>query len=44
MFWFFGPGAYGILVPQTGIEPTHPVLEGGVLNTGCHGSPLVPHT
>ena len=44
MFCFFGPGAYGILVPQTGIEPTHPVSEGEVLNTDCQGSPLIPHT
>ena len=43
-FVFFGPGAYGILVPQTGIELTHPVSEGKVLNTDCQGSPLIPHT
>ena len=35
MFWFFGHGACGILVPQPGIEP--PALEGEVLTTGPPG-------
>ena len=34
----FGPWAFsithGILVPQPGIEPTSPALEGGFLTTG----------
>ena len=34
MFWFFGPGACGILAPQPGIEPAPPALEGKVLTTG----------
>ena len=29
-FGFFGCKACGILVPQPGIEPTHPVLEGSL--------------
>ena len=28
MFCFFGCEACGILVPQQGIEPAHPALEG----------------
>ena len=31
------PVAYGILVPQPGIEPESPELEGGVLTTGPPG-------
>ena len=31
------PAACGILVPQPGIEPTSPALEGGVFNTGPPG-------
>ena len=31
--WAF-PIACGILVPQPGIEPTSPALEGGFLTTG----------
>ena len=34
MFWFFGREAGGILVPQPGIGPTSPALEGGFLTTG----------
>ena len=34
MFWFFGRKACGILVPQPGIDPTPPALEGEVLTTG----------
>ena len=34
---FFGHVACGILVPQPGIEPTPPALEGGVLTTGPPG-------
>ena len=37
MFWFFGPEANGILVPQPGIEPRPPALEGEVLTTGAPG-------
>ena len=32
-FFFFGPEACGILVPQPGIKPTPPALEGEVLAT-----------
>ena len=31
------PAACGILVPQPGIEPMSPALEGGVLTTGPPG-------
>ena len=31
------PTAHGILVPQPGIEPTSPALEGGFLTTGPPG-------
>ena len=31
--------ACGMLAPQPGIKPTHPALEGKVLNTGLLGSP-----
>ena len=34
MFWFFGHEACGIIVPQPGIEPVPPALEGKVLTTG----------
>ena len=34
------PAAYGILVPQAGIEPVSPVLEGGFLSTGPPGKSL----
>ena len=34
MFWSFGHEAYGILVPQAGIEPAPRALEGEVLTTG----------
>ena len=34
MFWSFGHEAYGILVPQPGIEPAPRALEGEVLTTG----------
>ena len=34
MFWFFGHKARGILVPQPGIEPAPPALEGKVLTPG----------
>ena len=33
-FVFFGHEARGILVPQPGIEPAPPALEGEVLTTG----------
>ena len=34
MFWFFGLKAWGILVPQPGMEPTPPALEGEALTIG----------
>ena len=34
LFWFFGPKAFGILAPWSGIEPAPPTLEGKVLTTG----------
>ena len=34
MFWFFGSEAWGILVPQLGIEPTPLALKGEVSTTG----------
>ena len=37
MFWFFSPEANGILVPQPGIKPRPPALEGEVLATGAPG-------
>ena len=43
IFFFFWPyrTACGILVPQPGIEPVSPALEGGVSTTGPPGrSPL----
>lgn len=36
---FSCPKACGILVPQPGIKPMAPALEGGLLNTGPPGSP-----
>ena len=43
MFWFFGPGACGILVPQRGIEPTHPVSEGSLKHWLPGRSPNTAH-
>ena len=40
MFWFFDHEACVILVPQPGIEPTTPALEGEVLSTGLPGKSL----
>ena len=40
MFWFFGPGACGILAPRPGIELASPALEGEVLTTGQPGKPV----
>ena len=37
MFCFFGCEACGILVPQQGIEPAHPALEGKSLTTRLLG-------
>ena len=34
---FFDPKACGILVPQPGIKPTTPALEGEALTTGPPG-------
>ena len=39
-FGFFGRKACGILVPQPGVEPEPPVLEGEVLTTGPPGNSL----
>ena len=33
MFWFFGFKVCGIFIPQPGIEPARPALEGEVLTT-----------
>ena len=44
MLFFFGHEACGILAPQTGIEPTPPALEGGVLTTGPPGKSHYPDT
>ena len=41
MFWFFGQEACGILVPQPGLEPTAPALEGKVLTTRPPGKSLI---
>ena len=41
MFRFFVLEAYGILVPQRGIETILPALEGKVLTTGPPGKSLV---
>ena len=35
------PAARGILVPQPGMEPTSPALEGGFLTTGPREKPLL---
>lgn len=40
MFWSFGHEACGILVPQPGIEPEPPALEGEVLTTEPPGKSL----
>ena len=40
MLWFFGPEACGILIPQPGIKPTPPALEGEVSTTGPPGKSL----
>ena len=37
MFWFFDHVACGIMVPQPGIEPIPPALEGKVLTTESPG-------
>ena len=42
MFWFFDHKACGILVPQPGIKPTAPALEGEVLTAGPPGKSLFP--
>ena len=41
LFWFFGPEACGILVPQPGTEPAFPASEGKVRATGLPGKSLV---
>ena len=38
------PIARGLLVPQPGIEPTSPALEGGFLTTGCGYCSVAPWT
>ena len=40
MFWYFGGETCGIIVPQPGIEPVPPALEGKVLITRPLGKPL----
>ena len=40
MLWFFGHEECGIFIPQPGIEPASPVLDGEVLTTGPPGKPL----
>ena len=40
MFWFFSQEVCGILVPQPGLEPTAPALEGKVF-TGPPGKSLI---
>ena len=37
------PSACGILVPQPGIEPASPALEGGFFTPGLPGESLYPH-
>ena len=39
--FFFSQKARGILVPQPGIDPTPPELEGEVLTTGPPGKSLI---
>ena len=38
---FFGPKAYEILSPQSGIQPVPPALEGEVLTTKSPGKSLI---
>ena len=40
MFWLVGHNPRGILVPQLGVEPELPALEGRVLTTGPPGKSL----
>ena len=40
IYFLATPEASGILVPQTGIEPASPALEGEVLPTGPSGRSL----
>jgi len=42
IFWIFGLKACGILAPQPGIEPAHPVLEGEIIITAREVPRLVP--
>ena len=37
MFWFFGQESCGILIPQPGIKPAPPELEGEMLTTVLPG-------
>ena len=39
-FVFLGQEAYGILIPQPGIKPTPPALEGEGLTPGSPGKSL----
>ena len=43
LFWFFGPEAYGILIPQPRIEPIPSALKGKVLTTGPPGESHNPY-
>ena len=40
LFFFLGQEAYGILIPQPGIKPTPPALEGEGLTPGSPGKSL----
>ena len=40
MLWFFDPKACGTLLPDQGIEPMPPALEGEVLTTRLPGKSL----
>ena len=45
LLWQAGSvAACGILVPQQGIDPPSPALEGGFLTTGPPGKSLLPVT
>ena len=37
MFWFFGHKACRLFAPQSGTEPTPPVLESAIVTTGPPG-------
>ena len=41
LFWIFGHKACGVLVPQPGIEPVSPAMEGRFLITGLSRGPFI---